>query len=283
MTTPWIKPPHSSWSSYVIKNARVPQALLCIGSETKNADFVCDRDGLCFVQMKIVEGRIVAVEPNDDCTTADDDDMPVLDMKEGMIFPTFVDLHCHIDKGHSCERSRNLSGSLKDADIATKEDEAHWNEKELEARMEFSLKTALAHGTCAIRTHLQSASLKQQNLTWTVFSKLREKWKGVLEFQGVLLVTLSFFRNEEASRTLTKRVKECCGILSVVVCCSEVGGTELDSHTTCGEELQSLLDRIFQLTNENSLDLDFHVDENGNPESQGLLHIASAAIWNEFK
>ena len=65
--------------------------------------------------------------------------------------------------------------------------------------------------------------------------------------------------------------------------CSDIGGTELDIHTTCGDDLHPLLDRIFELAKEEDLDLDFHVDENGNETSQGLLHIANAAIRNRFK
>ena len=50
--------------------------------------------------------------------------------------------------------------------------------------MEFSLKTAYAHGTSAIRTHLMSGP-SQGAMTWPVFMKLREKWKGRIELQEV--------------------------------------------------------------------------------------------------
>ena len=39
-------------------------------------------------------------------------DLPEVDLDGGMCWPTFVDVHTHIDKGHTCERSRNRSGSL---------------------------------------------------------------------------------------------------------------------------------------------------------------------------
>ena len=47
--------------------------------------------------------------------------------------------------------------------------------------------------------------------------------------------------------------------------------------------MPALLDTIFKLANERGLDLDFHVDENGNEVSKGILHISEAAIRNNFK
>ena len=42
------------------------------------------------------------------------------------------------------------------------------------------------------------------------------------------------------------------------------------SHYTSG--------RIFQLAKERDLDLDFHVDENGNEAAKGLLYVSEKAI-----
>ena len=137
--------------------------------------------------------------------------------------PTFCDIHTHVDKSHTCERSRNESGSLAGADKSCQIDEIHWTEEELTARMEFSLKTAYAHGTSAIRTHLMSGPT-QGALTWPVFMKLREKWKGRIELQGVSLSILSFFKDEHASRNLARTVKAHKGILGAAVSCSDYGG-----------------------------------------------------------
>lgn len=45
-------------------------------------------------------------------------------------------------------------------------------------RMDFSIRCAYAHGTCALRTHLINMVPKQLELTWPAFDRLREKWKG---------------------------------------------------------------------------------------------------------
>ena len=308
---PWIEPPESSSSLYTIKNATVPMVVLSVADKTnhhtttncnKNASespdvaltnsssskidpyYSADRDGLVLVDITVKDGKIDRIKQSEDKEEGESNGQlgTILDAKKGVCMPTFCDIHTHVDKSHTCERSRNESGSLAGADKSCEIDEIHWTEEELTLRMEFSLKTAYAHGTSAIRTHLMSGP-SQGAMTWPVFMKLREKWKGRIELQGVSLSILSFFKDEHASRNLARTVKGHKGILGAAVSCSDYGGTDFDPHTTCGDELHTLLDRVFQLAIEFELDLDFHVDENGNEESKGLLHISNAAMRNNYK
>lgn len=45
-----------------------------------------------------------------------------------------------------------------------------------------------------------------------------------MELQGVSLVALSFFRDQEAARKLADTVAEHGGVLGACVCCAEIGG-----------------------------------------------------------
>lgn len=77
-------------------------------------------------------------------------------------------------------------------------------------------------------------------------------------------------------------VKESGGVLGCAVCCGENGGKSVDDMTTCGDELPALLDKIIRVAAARGLDLDFHVDENGNTEATGLRSIAQAVSRNNF-
>ena len=55
-----------------------------------------------------------------------------------MCLPTFVDIHTHIDKAHTCERSRNLNGTLAGADAACANDFQHWTLEDAKRRMGFA-------------------------------------------------------------------------------------------------------------------------------------------------
>lgn len=263
---------------YTIRNATVP-ACLMVGVGDLGLQW--DHDSLVGVDIGIENGKIVelkACERNSKRVSGKQD----VDVEGGMVFPTFVDIHTHIDKGHTCERSPNVDGSLSGADSACLADEEFWNFDDVRRRMEFSIRCAYAHGTSALRTHLMSGPI-QGSIAWPIFAELKEKWKGRVELQAVSLVVLSFFRDKDAAERLADVVQKFGGVLGAAVSCSDAGGTQMDDWTTCGEDMPSLLDTIFTLANERNLDVDFHVDENGNVESKGLQFIAEAAIRNNFK
>lgn len=278
MSTPpwsrWCKVPDGS--NFVLRNAHVPECTVSGAGALE-----VDHDGLSFVDVEICDGKIVAVVPASSSSSSSSD-LPEVDLDGGMCWPTFCDLHTHIDKGHTCERSRNMSGSLAGADDSCAKDISFWDREDVYRRMEFSLQCAYAHGTSAIRTHIMSGPV-QGAIAWPVFNELRNKWRGKVELQGVSLSILRFFRDEAAAAELADQVKAYGGVLGAAVSCTDRGGHADDVYTTCGEELPTLLDTIFRLANERGLDLDFHVDENGNEVSKGLLHISKAAIRNNYR
>ncbi len=49
--------------------------------------------------------------------------------------------------------------------------------------MTFALKAAFAHGTAAIRTHIDSIPA-QIDISWPVLAELREEWRGRIDLQA---------------------------------------------------------------------------------------------------
>ena len=62
---------------------------------------------------------------------------------------------------------------------------ARWSAEDVERRMDFSLRCAYAHGTAALRTHLDSLP-PQETISWPVFEEMRERWAGRIELQARL-------------------------------------------------------------------------------------------------
>ena len=82
-----------------------------------------------------------------------------VDMRRAMVFPAFIDVHTHLDKGHIQPRCPNPDGTFRGARTATTVDRAQrWNARDVGRRMDFALRSAWAHGTRAIRTHLDSTA-----------------------------------------------------------------------------------------------------------------------------
>jgi cytosine deaminase len=210
----------------------------------------------------IRDGRIAAIGP----AAPPDPDLPSVDCRRGMVWPAFVDLHAHIDKAHIWGRAPNPDGSWLAALETVRADRlARWTAADVERRMDFSLRSAFAHGTRALRTHIDSLP-PQAAISWPVFARMRERWRGRIELQGSALGPVEMLLGEDGS-ALADRVADHQGILGCVL------------RSTPGP--QAVLDRVFGLARERGLELDFHVDETDDPGSTMLRHVAEAALrWS---
>jgi cytosine deaminase len=242
---------------YVLLNATLPAALL--DDPPKGVD----RDGLVAGNVFIVNGKIEKVTaPGHASGTS------LLDMSGGMVFPCFVDMHTHIDKGHIWPRKRNPDGTFTAALDAVGEDRrANWTADDVARRMDFSLRSAFAHGTSLLRTHIDSAS-PQHRISWPVFAEMRAAWAGRIELQGVSLFAIDDILDDSFAGEMAATVKEHGGVLGAA--------------TFMIARLDEALDRMLLLAADNRLDLDFHVDESEDPAARSLARIASAAIRHRF-
>ena len=151
-------------------------------------------------------------------------------------------------------------GDFAGARDSTREDrERYWRTEDVQRRMDFALRCAEAHGVSAIRTHLDSYE-GQGDITWAVFREMRAAWRGRIALQGVALMPVDIFGGPYGDY-LADIVAASGGIL---------GGVTRPTGGLHGEELGDLdvlLDRVFRLAAERDLDLDFHIDETGDPEA----------------
>jgi cytosine/creatinine deaminase len=137
---------------YWLKNAHVPLALI----DQPDPHWLTSqsRDGLVCVDIEIRQGAIAQIVS---AGVASFGSVPALDLKRGLVWCCFVDMHTHLDKGHIWERSPNTAHTFDSALGLVKADsEKHWAAADLYRRMEFGLRCSYAHGTQAIRTHLDS-------------------------------------------------------------------------------------------------------------------------------
>ncbi|HEX4298717.1 MAG TPA: cytosine deaminase, partial [Devosia sp.] len=105
--------------------------------------------GIERVDISLADGRIAAIAPHQPG--------PGRDLDGGLVLPAFVDIHTHLDKGHIWPRKPNPDGTWLGALLAVQGDRVGlWSAEDVGRRMDFALRSAYAHGTAAIRTHLDS-------------------------------------------------------------------------------------------------------------------------------
>ncbi len=254
-------------ASVVIRNARVPLPFL---PDTFSAASV-DRDGVAMVDISLASGRVTAITPASDVISAGE-----IDFGGRHVWPTLVDVHTHLDKGHTVDRAPNPSGTHPGARDATSADrKAYWRHDDLVRRMNFGLRCAHAHGVSALRTHLDSHE-GQGPETWGAFADIRDAWESRVTLQAVALVPMDVYHTPYA-RELADIVMQGGGLLGGVTRAS--GGRHEDGLAG----LDDLLDRLFTLAQERNLDIDLHVDESGFPETAALPSVARATIRHRYE
>lgn len=258
VTTGFARLPDAS--AFRLANLRVPACLI------EGGDIAADRNGLARVDLAVAKGRIEAIVPADTMAAGVG---PALDLDGGIALPRLVDCHTHLDKGHIWPRSPNPDGTFPGALTTVAADrEANWSAEDVRSRMDFSLRTAFAHGTAAMRTHLDSLG-KQIGISWPVYAETRAEWAGRITLQASPL-----FGADAALDPAHMAV--------VVAAVKAHGDNLLGCVTSMIPELDRALDILFRAAIENGFDLDFHVDETNDPAARSLEHIADAALRHRF-
>jgi len=253
---------------YWITNAQIPEPLMVRSKQgrSRNWSTVSDSsDRLLKVDLEILDGIIASIATAGTLTAYNS---PSVDLRGGMVFPCFVDLHTHLDKGQTCDRAPNPDGTFASALTAIHQDtETCWNTDEVYRRMEFGLRCSYAHGTQAIRTHLDAGG-DLAEMTFEVFQHLQQQWADRLTLQAVCLVRLEDYLTP-AGEQLADRMAELGGIL---------GGV-----TFMQPDLPQQLDRVFALAKERNLRLDLHTDETHHPDAIALRLIAETTLRYRYQ
>lgn len=223
------------------------------------------QNGLAGADLIVAQGRIEAILAAGSAPA----DLEGIDLEDRMVWPCFVDMHTHIDKGHIWDREPNRTGDFEGALAAVRADrEAHWTAEDVLTRMDFSLRCAYAHGTSVLRTHIDSLA-PQHRISFEVFSEMRARWKDRIALQAVALIPIDAVDDEAYFADLVKVVSEHGALL---------GGV---TYPMLG--LDRRLDILFRSASDNGLDIDLHVDETQDADVLTLNAIAEARLRTGYE
>ena len=228
--------------AFTLKNVTVPAAIFG------------QRGDLISTDIGIVDGQISASSGK------------AIEMGGAMVLPAFVDCHTHLDKGHILPRAQNPDGTFVGALTSVREDHLNWTSKDVRARADFSIRCAYAHGTRAIRTHVDSMN-GQYKRSWPVFAGLREKWANKVELQMTSLITCESYGTPEYAE-IAATVAHFDGVLGMV--------------SFPMPDLKKVLLGHFETAGNLGLALDFHTDETMDPSSETLRVIAECVMETGF-
>jgi cytosine/creatinine deaminase len=185
----------------------------------------------------------------------------------GLVLPTFVDAHTHLDKGHIAPRAPS-DGTFPGALAAVPRDrDAHWTAADVGARMRFAVAAAYSYGTRAIRTHIDCRE-GLTRVSYPEFGAVRDEWRGRVDLQASPLFPIDLALDDAHMGDVVDMVG--------------AFGSCLGAVTYPGPSLQPGLDRLFRLASDKGWELDFHVDETDDPNVDTLAAIARTALDHKF-
>lgn len=245
----------------LVRRACVPAALL---PEALRPAVVDPLQPAVRCDLTIAGDRIAAVAPASAGARAAPGE---LDAAGALVFPGFVDAHVHLDKTHTWHRAPNRTGTFMDALTTLGGDKEHWSEADLLRRAGFALRTAWAHGTRAIRTHVDTG-LPWAETSHAVMAFLRTEWRGRIALQTVPLCGGDAYASPAGEKIADLALR--------------YGASALGGFLIMSAELPAQLDRLLAIARERGVGIDLHVDENGNPQAECLRLVAEAVLRAQF-
>jgi cytosine deaminase len=134
--------------------------------------------------------------------------------------------------------------------------------------MEFALQCAYAHGTRAIRTHLDTIGAHGRAV-WPLFREIQRDWAGRIALQAAALTMPDTYLGEDGP-----------GIGRMV---AETEGGVLGAVLMHDNATEDRLDAVFATAERFGCALDLHVDENGVEGATALEMIAAQILRRRFR
>ncbi len=241
----------------VLTNARVPVSVIEAPADCET------RWGLCDVDLVLRDGVISDIKPAGSTQAAS-----TIDCAKRIVWPCTVDCHTHLDKGQVWARSPNRDHTFQGALEAASSDRGKWSSlDDVRRRAEFQIASAYAHGTCAIRSHVD-ADRQTFDGVFETLCDLASEWSGRVDVQLCPFTGIGDSEDwvDHCARTARQSGH---GVLSAFI----------HEHP----DQMTFVDWCIRAAEQHGLALDFHADETLDPTSHGTRIIARAVTESGFE
>jgi len=252
---------------HLYRHARIPLACLPPSLNRPDNDAHEFLDPCRECDVLVDGGRIVSVTPSAAASSAAAAGTGVTDLGGVLVFPGLLEVHTHLDKCHTWNRAPGPHSDFWESLHILGSDSKNWNEEDVYRRADFGLRTAWAHGTNALRTHLDTNATLGAG-SHAAVERLRAEWAGRIEIQTVSLFGLTNFATGAAA--------------NIVELSGRHRATALGAFPQPNPNLARELDSVMAAAVELGIGLDFHVDESDLPHAECLRATAEAVLRNQF-
>lgn len=252
---------------HLLRRARIPLACLPppLNQPTGAADAALEPWRECDV---LIEGdRIAEVRDSKGPVDGETFNGRSTDLGGVLVFPGLLEVHTHLDKCHTWDRAPGVHSDFWESRGILAADSVRWTEEDVYRRADFGLRSAWAHGTVALRTHIDT-NRKVGEGGHAAVQRLRAEWRGRMEIQ-----TVSLFAFSEFSSGGSGRIIELTG---------KYRATAMGGFPQPHPDLPRQLDNVMAAARELGIGLDLHVDESDLVHAECLRATAEAVLRNQF-
>ena len=178
-----------------------------------------------------------------------------------LVMPALAQWHTHIDKTFTVERAEQTEPGLLGAIKACVDDHINWSADDIAKRANKALSQAYEAGCSVVRTHVDWTQ-PHEPLAWSVLHEIAQAWQGKITVERVALTRAEFFDDTLIAVQVLKAIAARQGILGAFI------------HSSNATKLR--LEAIVKLAFEHNLAIDLHLDEEINPQAQGLRWLLQA-------
>jgi len=201
-----------------------------------------------------------------------------LDADSGLVLPSFVDPHTHLDIAFLDEIGDPPDqATLPELLAFTREIKQDQTVEEVKTRMERAVRAAVANGTTTIRTNLDVGP------TWGLTSveaalELKEELADIVDIQTIAMPFALIGAEKEKGLTEedVERIRQ-----AVEMGVDAIGG---EPKRGAIDQLEcEAVDRYFELAEEYDAELDFHTDGMNSQTARATEYLARKTIEEEFQ
>lgn len=216
------------------------------------------------VDVGIAQGRIAALAPVNSLSAARE-----ICANGGLVTPSFVEPHCHLDK--TLTRDRFGAVSPDEAFARAREVKRQFTVEDVERRACRALELAIAHGTGKMRTQCD-VDFATRLVSLEGVLRARERFADLIDIEIVAFPQEGIVADPEAPELLREALRNGASVIG--------GLAEIESSV---DEQRAHLDQIFRIAEELDVSVDVHADYFDSPELKTLELLADMTVERGFE
>lgn len=213
------------------------------------------------IEVGIEGGVITAVSPSPLPSARQE-----IDAAGMMISPAFIESHFHLENAYLWDGLINQSGTLQEAIEIYARVKHDLTVDDMVARAGRVIRTAVAHGTLWLRSHVDIDHIAKLSILNGV-AAAREAYRDLIDIQLVAFPQLGLARNPEAVDMMWQAMENGCDL---------VGGMPHGEPDM--DDAARHIEIAFEIAQKYNADVDMHIDETDDPYWHSLELLAEKTI-----